>query len=54
MRKAYEVHAIHMGTNTHYRFSIRKEGGRTYHSPLFFLRAEDAADKACRMIAAGR
>lgn len=52
MLKTYEVQEITLGASTHYRFSLRRESGRTYYSPLFFRTAQEAEDKAQRMSAA--
>ena len=47
----YEIQAVHTGAQTHFRFSLRLEGRRTYYAPGFYAtreQAESAARTAAR------
>lgn len=49
--RSYTVHESTCGDHTHYRFSLKLEGGGIYYSPFFFRTHEDAEDKARRALA---
>lgn len=50
----YALHSTNVGQQVIWRFSLRKEGGRTYYSPLFFHTADEARDKALRVLQSER
>lgn len=50
----YEIQEVHIGAEVFYRFSVKREGGRTYYAPGLYPTKQQAESTAQERVTTGR